>query len=559
MRRALLVFLCLLLFLLPVHAAGDTIQTLTLDVQVAGDGTVSVTATAQVNFTSAPTTFAFPLNAKAGDIVASGASYTTERRSGVEYAVFSNPGGFIGQQTFVCTYSMPCAAVKTEEGQQFQMNVIDGGWDYSISSFTLNATFTAPIPVQPTWDSAFHGEVIDNSLTIKVTDNVLTVRSVQAIMDHETIQMGLAFPADTFHIVHQAGRTLSFSQIAFYVILGLALIYWFFRLRRRLIFAGHNQALSSDATAGELPCLLFGEAPDVAATIAQWGDLGYVSFHRGRNRRLTLYKQMEMGNERKDAELRLFHAIFRSGDSCDAGSRRFQAAVHNASGALRTLWLRRVFRKKPGNPFLLRTLTLLAGFFLCMTSFDILLPETGTRWVLLPLLSLAATALCYGVQYGYAGLYRRNRNFRLLVAALCAVALFFIGSTADLSGLMIVNILAQVLAVGLTMFGGRRTKGGDDHVRQVLGLRHYLQHMDGEDALQLIHRDNQYFYRMLPYAEALGVGAQFSRKFTHWRPEPCAWMSDASFRPSSATEFYALYTDLLRVIRNEPVSPLHRR
>lgn len=559
MRRFALILLCLCLLLLPAYAAGDTIQSLTMEVQVAGDGTCTVTATAEVSFTSAPTTFAFPLNAKASSVSASGAAYSTSTRSGVEYAVFSEPAGFTGQRSFTCTYSLPCAATATEDGQQFSLNVIDGGWEYAISSFILNMTFLSPVPVQPTWDSAFHGEVIDNSLTIQVSGNTLTARSVESIIDHETISMGIAFPADTFHIVHQAGRTLSFSQIAFYVLLALAFVYWFFFLRHRLLLAGHNQALSSDATAGEMPCILFGEAPDVAAMIAQWGDLGYLTIHRGRNRRIVLTRRMDMGNERKAQELRLFHAIFRAGDTCDAGSRRFQAAVRNASMPLRGLWLRRIFRKKPGNPRALRALVLLAGFFLCMTSFDVILPETGTRWVLLPLLSLAATGLCYGVQYGFDGVYRRNATVRLLIGLACAIALFFIGSAAEIAGMMLMNLVCQVLCVALTMFGGRRSRGGEDHVRQVLGLRRYLRRMDNEAALQLVHRDSQYFYRMLPYAEALGVGSHFAKQFTSWRPEPCAWLSDASFRPESATEFFALYSDLLRVIRDEPENPLRRR
>lgn len=559
MRRFALIVLCVLLLLVPVYAAGDTINTLTMEVQVAGDGTCTVTATAQVTFTSAPTTFAFPLNAKAGSIVASGAAYSTQTRSGVEYVVFSEPAGFTGQRSFSCTYSLPCGATVTEDGQQFSMDVIDGGWDYAISSFQLNMTFAAPVPVQPTWDSAFHGEVIDNSLTIQVTENTLSVRSVESIIDHETIRMGLAFPAETFHIVHQAGRTLSFGQIAFYVLLALALLYWFFFLRHRLLLAGHNQALSSDATAGELPCILFGEAADVAATIAHWGDLGYLTIRRGRNRRIILTRQMDMGNERKAQELRLFRAIFRAGDTCDAGSRRFQAAVRSASAPLRALWLRRIFRKKPGNPLALRVLVLLAGFFLCMASFDVILPETGTRWVLLPLLSLAAGGLCYGVQYGFAGVYRRNALLRLVICLACAAALLFAASSAAVTGMMVTNLLAQLLCVALTMFGGRRSRGGEDHVRQVLGLRRYLRRMDNETALQLVHRDGQYFYHLLPYAEVLGVGSHFVKQFTSWRPEPCAWLSDASFRPESATEFYALYTDLLRVIRDEPVNPLRRR
>ena len=54
------------------------------------------------------------------------------------------------------------------------------------------------------------------------------------------------------------------------------------------------------------------------------------------------------------------------------------------------------------------------------------------------------------------------------------------------------------------------------------------------------------------FAEILGVGAAFSKRFADWQPEPCAWLTDALSHPRTAKEFYQLYSELASAVRAEP-------
>ncbi len=556
MRRFLLVVLCILLFLVPVHAAGDEISSLEMEVVVDANGRSQVKATATVKFTSAPTTFAFPLHSRAGSVSGSGAAYETENRNGVVYAVFSNPSGFTGSQTFICTYSLPCGVTgipdDEEQTQEYLMNVIDGGWDYSIQSFTLKMTFAAPVAVQPSWTSAFHGDIIDNSLTISVKDKTLSVRSVQPIIDHETLEMRLTFPDQTFTIIHEAGRTMSVNQILFLVLTALAVVYWFLFLRGHLLFSQRQSYPCSDATAGEIPCQLFGEKADIGAVLAHWGNLGYLAIRRHKNGRIMLEKRMDMGNERPKGEKRLFDSIFLSGTVCDARSLRFRKVCTKNLPALRKVWIRRMYRPKAGSPYLLRAIVLLAGLIVCLTVFDMLLPANGFRWFLLPFLTIFGTGLCAAVQWAANGVYRRDRYLRFACGVAAAGLLLLLASMGDILWLMLVCLLMQVLCSLLTLFGGRRTKAGEDYVRKLLGLRKFLRKIDVDTAQQMSANDSQYYYRMLPFAEVMGVGGGFTRRWGHWQKEDCSWLSDDSFKPKNTDDFYALYKNIMSAVRNEP-------
>ncbi|MBQ6431143.1 MAG: DUF2207 domain-containing protein [Oscillospiraceae bacterium] len=554
MRRFLIVMLCAILLAAlagSVSAAENRIAALTQEITVDADGAAYVKVTAVVEFVSAPETFLFPLNSNAGSVNASGGEYSSTSVNGVKCIRFSNSNGFIGTQTFVCTYSLPRDAREVDGGQQFHIDLIEQGWDYPIDELSVTATFPAPVTLQPTWSSSYYGDVIDNFLEIELKENDLVVSSAAPLKDHETLEMFLNFESGAFTLRHLPGKTTSFNQIAFYVLVAAALLYWFFFLREKPILPVAQQTAAMETTAGELPCQLYGELPDMAATLAHWGNLGYIAIHRNARGRIILKKRLDMGNERKPAEQKLFAAIFRAGPVCDLQGQRFRSVSNSASALLRSAWLRRIFTKKPGSPYLLRAILLFAGFFVCLSVFDVILPAAGIRWLFLPILAVAGTVLCYLVQQGTDSVTRRNRRMRLFVGGASALLLLLISSAAGALRLMLLTLLLQILCVLVTHLGGRHSDMGRELVRQDLGLRRYLRKLDSESVRRLNALDGQFFYRMLPFAEVMGVGGVFTKRFGQWRPEPCIWLTDANRRPDSAEEFYALYLEIAAAIRSE--------
>lgn len=556
MRRVLLLIFCLLLLTASVGAAGDQITALTEEVTVAEDGTVSVAATAQISFSGTVTSFVFPLGEGAEDITASGGAYTVKRLDGVECVVFTNSAGFSGKQTFLCSYTLPCAVTNTNIGQQFDFSPIARGWEFPMESLTLHITFPAEVSARPVWTSAYYGDVIDNYLTIRVQDKQVDASSVTAFKDHETLTMQLQFQPNAFSLRYLVGTTESVSRIAFYLLAVLTFAYWLLRLRGRLLLPKTQQTIDMEATAGELPTRLYGAPTDVAATLIHWGNLGYLTLRRTRNGRLLLTKKMEMGNERKPGERRLFAAVFRSGTTCDPTTERFRQATTAAAAQLRGGWLRRCFKKKSGSPRMLRLLSLLAAVPASLLTFDLLLPSSWVRWVLLPLLLPLPVVLCNWVQRGLSYLLRRRD--KLIAAALSALALLFLGAWAGCFGTMLLNLLLQAFCALATLYGGRRTEEGEELVRGHLGMRRYLRKATTEELQRNAAADGQYFYRTLPFAELLGVGGAFSKHYGSKRLEPCPWLTVDGKAPTDAVEFYRLYAELMTQLRGEDQTFLAR-
>lgn len=551
MRRLAIIFLCLVLLTLTVSAAGDEITDLSADITVDASGTCRLTVRADIAFTTSPREVVFPLGAGAREISATGGSFSTRTVGGVKCVVFKSDIGFSGNQTFTCSYRLPVCASETETGQRFVLDFPPIGWDYPIDRFSARILLPFEPETLPTWESAYYGDVIDNYLDVSLDGAVLTAASKQVFKDHETLTMTLDTSPASFDLRNLPGRTASVDRIVFYVCLGAAFLYWVLRLRGRLLLPKLRQSLAVESTAGEIPCQLSGQDPDVAAMLAHWGNLGYISIHRNRRGRIILGKLMDMGNERKPSERKLFRAIFGKLSTCDAQSLHFRQAVLRASGTIRRGWATRVFSDKSGNPRVVRIIGLLGGAAVGVLTFDLMLPANGFRWFWLPILTLIFTALCLPVQIAGSNLLTRRRVLYPALGAAAAVVLLLFGFGAGCQGIVTALLLFQ-LVIGLsTMFGGRRTQAGEDLLKQLLGLRKFLRKPDRDTLNRLTQADAQYFYRMLPFAEMLGVAWLFSRRFGDRYLESCTWLSDARKSTDTAMGFYRLYRELMKIIREE--------
>ena len=549
-KKFLLILLCICLFTATVSAASDEISSLEAEVEVDSSGTCFVSLTLQVQFSSTAKEFLIPLGTEAYEVHAS-AAFETDTCDGVEYAVFQNEFGFSGKQSFTCSYYLPCTMTESETAQNFALQLPERGFALPIQKYKLTVRFPVEVTELPTWTSSYYQDVIDNYLNIKVTENVVTASSNIEFRDHETVTMKLGFAPESFDLRHLSGQTAGVAKLGFALLAGVSILYWILRLRSKGLRIRPLQAVNLDSGAGELPCQLHGLSPDIASLLAHWGNLGYVVICKDRRGHLFLQKNpyMDMGNERKPAEQRLFQALFSRSSRCDIPSGRFAAAVKREGEGLRISWMQRMFRKESGNPQVLRTLALLAGAFISVLCFDLLLAAKPSRWFWLVVLSLLGAFLCYLTQQVVYAFSRRDGTLRLAMGIVAAVLLLLLSWKAECALFMVLSLSLQIFCAYVTRYGGRRNEPGEELLREILGLRRFLRKADNDVAKHLLTADSQYFYKMLPYAEMMGVGRTFVRRFGAGGTEPCRWLICEKRKPKTASEFYTLYCEIMAELR----------
>ncbi len=551
MRKLLLILICLSLLLSNVFAASDEITNMDAQITVDSNGTSRVTVLAEVHFVNRPTTFLFPLGADAKDITASGASYDQKNIDGVKCIVFENESGFSGTITFQCSYTLPCTMRESADRQHFTAKLPERGWEYPINRFKLTTTFPTEITDFPRWQSAYYGDVIDNYLTIQITDNTVTAKSNIVFRDHETLTMDLDFQPDAFVLKHLAEKSVSFDRILFISLYVLCMGYWLIALWKGRDKQKKNLAFHYQFSAGEVPCQLFGENADIGALIAHWGNLGYILLRRTKGNRLRLEKQMDMENERSTAERRIFKSIFRSTSTIEVAGPRFMAAVNAEAPVLRAHWRNRMFQKKDGRPDLFLFLCLVAGFFFSLMLFDTLLPSNAGRWVWIIVLTLLTLPLYNLLQKVIPHWYRPTRRIYMGLGVGIIVVLYLLAIPVELGVYLFFNLLLQVGAGFVTRFGGQRTVPGQETVLEILSLRNLILHSNRNFAKEVVRGDSQYYYRTLPYAEILGVGKRFHKYFGAVTTDPCPWFVDERNSIPSTGSFFKIYKEFIHRIRSE--------
>ena len=126
----------------------------------------------------------------------------------------------------------------------------------------------------------------------------------------------------------------------------------------------------------------------------------------------------------------------------------------------------------------------------------------------------------------------------MVLSAACALVLL-VASQLSGSGLpMLAATVMSFLCGYLTLHGGRRTELGTQLISQSLGFRKGLEKLSTRHMEMRLSRDGQYFYKLLPYAMAIGMGPELARHLGDTEMEPCEWYVTRVPAARTGLEFY---------------------
>ena len=113
-----------------------------------------------------------------------------------------------------------------------------------------------------------------------------------------------------------------------------------------------------------------------------------------------------------------------------------------------------------------------------------------------------------------------------------------IASGTWLIGLL--TVLWQIFAGLAAAYGGRRSDLGRHQAGLILGLRHHLATLSKEELARILDNDPDFFFRMLPYAIAMGVDTRFAKSFGDITMSHCTYFAAREDRRRTAAEWALL-------------------
>ena len=181
-----------------------------------------------------------------------------------------------------------------------------------------------------------------------------------------------------------------------------------------------------------------------------------------------------------------------------------------------------------------------------MLALDQVAPET-LHGLFLCVAFVAGFALCRFVCGMFGGWYLSNW-MRVTIGAAAGGLLLILGSLGDVLLLMLPVVAVTVFVAWQTTHGGMRTPYGSEVIAQTMGFRRFLRNASDRHLTQTLYRDPQYFYRILPYAQAMGQGRRLANLLSEMQLEPCQWYETADNAPMTDGQFYDHYAETLAML-----------
>ncbi len=502
--RRICFFLAMLLTLgllcIPAAAASAVTEAESTTI-VSPDGSAKVTIRFTLNLEDPAQDLAFPIPKDAQQVQLNAADAKTHKENGCLQVALPGPG------TYTVSYTLP--RVVTSQKTSFLVEVpLLSGFSYALEALEFTVTLPDGIEHEPVFTSGYHQEDIDASLDIRRDGNTVFGTVTQRLKDHETLTIKLKADPAMFPALQLEEPILTGWEGAVLIFGALGILYYCICLLpvapRRIRSYNAPEGIS----AGEVGTCLTGCGADLTFMVLTWAQLGYLQIELGNNRRVSLHKRMEMGNERSEFECRVFRDLFRNRTVVTGTSYHYARMCKKVAG--KSPLLRQLFKPSSGNPMIFRGLCLICGVFagvvMAVSASEVLV------WQVLLGIVFAALGgvFSYFIQAGGKCLPLRDKF--PLVMALGAMGLWLLlglmtGSFPWVLGVSLFQFVSGVAAA----YGGRRSERGKRCLAQIRSLRHFMVSAPGGELQRMIQLNPSYFYELVPYALVLGVEKKFAR------------------------------------------------
>lgn len=538
-----IVLICMLLTLTLTAGAAPAAKSVSSYATVSGDGTCQVTLTATIHLDQVTEDLRFPLPGKSTNVTVNGARARSRVENGLRQVNLSGIiGKAVGDFTLNFTYSLPNLVVTNEAGLlELQLPLL-AGFAYPVQALEFSVTLPGAVTAKPAFTSGYHQANIEKDIYCTTSGATITGVAQTELKDHETLSMSLLVTEEMFpqkRITPPNFQTVSTLTVVFYL---LALAYWLIFLRNLPTWPRRRPQPPEGYTAGEMGSLLHLQGGDLNMMVFSWAQLGYLQIRLGRGGKVTLHRQMDMGNERSAFEQRCFKLVFGKRDTVDATTLRYGAIYQHVRKL--TPNLASMMQAKSGNLTVFRGLAAAAGMFCGVSAAIGLSSGAALQWFLVIVLGALALISCWHIQLWAVHLFAPNRQPVWLALGLCALWLI-LSAVAGLFPVGMTMVSCQLLAGLLAALGGRRTLAGRQAMGEIIGLRRYLKTVPAEQLQQICRSNPHYFYQMMPYAMALGIDKRFARQFRKLPMEQCPYIFTGGDSAMRASQWQSLMRRVL--------------
>ncbi len=544
-QRIITVILCMIMLTTCVYAESGATHVETWST-VTSNGACQVTMTVRINMDHPATGLTFPLPRGAKDVAVNGSSartYSSATDPTVVLTDLSFLDGYMGENTVTFSYSL-ADVLRTERNEQTKKSTLVMevpllcGFDYPVKALTFSITMPGDVTGRkPSFTSGFLQTNIDSIVNCVTGGSLISGTVTRSLQDREKLTLVMEVDEDMFPgklIIFRDGNP---EAIPMAICAAAALLYWLLFMRCLPLLRQRRTQPLEGVTAGEIGSHLTAAGADLTMMVFTWAELGYLRICPDKRGRVYLQKYMDMGNERTAFENRCFYTLFSRDDVVDATGVAYARLCHKVAGTISGV--KEMYLRHAGNAMLFRALSCGVSLF-CGIAYGNNFTTNPTLRVVLSIgFALLGVVTAWAIQDGMYRLHIRGK-IPLYISNAASALWIVLGITSGSWLIGLLAVAAQHLAGLAAAYGGRRSELGRSQAGLILGLRHYLGTIPKEELERITENDPDFFFRMLPYAIAMGVDTRFAKLFGDRKMSHCTYMVTREDRKRTAAEWALL-------------------
>ncbi len=521
--RNSLAALLLVLTLATVAQAATAASSVNSFATVSPDGGCQVSMTLTLHLEQPVEKLYFPIPRDASAVAVNGSRVTASRSGEVRRINLSRyADNVVGDITVNIQYSLHDVIVITEEDtQQLQLPLLSG-FEYPVESLSFSVTLPGENTALPAFTSGYHQAGIEEHLTYTVEGATVSGVTLQAMKDHETLTMLLSVTEEMFPRSIVEKQSVGTMSLAMGICAAVAFLYWLLMLRHIPWRYQQCSQPPQGFNAGVLGCVKAMKGVDLTSLVMGWAQLGYLLIRVDRKGKVLLEKRMDMGNECSEFEQRCFKKLFGKRQLVDTTGYAY-ASLHRQLSQ-RPALVAELMHRHTGNNTAFRVIASGIGLFGGAGMGLALGSGAALQGVLVVLLGAAGGYSGWLIQLWSSGVGLRGKD-KLYTGLALAGLWLLLGALAGefvFGAWMVSGLLAAGLLLG---WAGRRTEQGRQVQAQLQGLGHYFRTADKQQLRQLLDTDPEHFFRLAPYAMALGSLQTFAKRFGGVKLSDCPYLT----------------------------------
>lgn len=423
-----------------------------------------------------------------------------------------------GRNTYTIKYKYDIGKDPLKDADELYYNIIGTQWDTYIEK--VNFTIEMPKEFDESslgFSSGYLGSTSSANVTYEVNGNIITGTTNKKLYEKQGLTIRLTLPEGYFNVTNEFDfYALAIIGISI-VFVGISYIIW-------VKYGKDNQIIETvefyppeGYNSAELEFMYKGKCEDtgVVSLLIYLADKGYLKIEEKQKKEFTITKLKEYSGNNISEKL-FFDKLFEKGEEVTLSSlyNNFYKTVGKIKDEINSdTNENKIFEKASS-----KKSKILVGMCYIIAIFTILklLLENGAEnmlfMVIFPIIAIHVLRITL----------KSKNNISKIFGIIWAlgfggVPIFIATSDTILNtiniAMIIVGIVSIAIIIILIILMPKRTSYGNEILGKIRGFKRFLETAEKEQLEELVEKNPEYFYNILPYTYVLGISKTWIKKF----------------------------------------------